>query len=1072
METITKLFNDNWQFALDNDIFSPVELPHDWLIYDTNNLYKNGIGRYLRKLDGDIINENQRLFINFDGVYMDSKFYVNDTLVGEWKYGYTAFEYDITNYIKRDTENTLLMEINHQSPNSRWYSGAGIYRDVTLKIKNEYHFISDGIYITTFKKDGKWDYKVTAEVETGGRPYEVRHTVFEVGDESKKNESNNTEYEAEHKQSKDLKTWDIDHPHLYNLRSELIVDRIITDVINTRFGFRETIYDTDKGFFLNGRYVKIFGVCMHHDLGTLGAAVHRDAIRRQLLLLRKMGVNAIRTSHNPPAKAFMELVDEMGFLVQSEILDMWERPKTEFDYARFFHEWIERDVASWIRRDRNSPSVIMWSVGNEIYDTHASYEKGGELLTYLMDLVQKHDPDGHAPVTLCSNYMPWENTQKCADLIKLIGYNYAEELYDEHHAAHPDWIIYGGETASHVQSRGVYHFPLKQAVLSDDDLQCSSLGNSTTSWGGESPEWCALTDLNATFSLGQFIWTGQDYIGEPTPYHTKNSYFGQIDTAGFPKDSFYVYKAAWTKEPMIHLYPYWDFSPGQTIDVRVVTNTYRAELFLNGRSLGSVIMANRLNADWSVKYEPGELRAVAYDDAGKIVVETYRRSFGDAVSLELNTEIFGELRYVTISALDKDGNEVENANNRVKITVSGGTLLGMDNGDSTDYDQYKTNNRRMFNGRLLVIVRADSAEEPIITAVIDENDIPIRKIELIVENLTIKTKIYPSNATYSDLSWRLTDATGIDSPLADFTVSVDGRSTVIIPKGDGKIWIRCSAKNGSENISLISQMPLTLRGYGSPFINPYRFVAGGLANRSNVKLGNGNERGIVSARDGESYIGFANVDFGGFGSDEVTIPIFHLSNDPFDFEIWEGMPDEQGAEHLLTYHYDLESIWNTYQEVTCKLPRFIKGVKTFCLVFRLKLHVKGFVFKHYEKAFSRLNAAENDGISGDTFTINGKAVTGIGNNVSIVFKDMDFGEKGAGSITLSTRSVQASNSIQILVDGRREMLEVKNRPNGTLGEPEYTESTYALKEQITGKQTISVVFLPGCNIDLEWIQFG
>jgi len=1065
MENNIKTLNDNWQFALDNDAFSPVELPHDWLIYDTNNLYKNGIGRYRRKLDGNIISKGQRLFINFDGVYMDSKFYVNDTLVGEWKYGYTAFEYDITDYITGDTENILLMEINHQSPNSRWYSGAGIYRDVTLKIKNECHFISDGIYITTFKKDGKWDYKVTAEVETGGRPYEVRHSVYKVDGDSE--------------QTNDYKTWDIDHPHLYNLRSELIVDGTITDVIITRFGFREIAYDTDKGFFLNGRRVKLFGVCMHHDLGALGSAVHRDAIRRQLLLLRKMGVNAIRTSHNPPAKIFMELTDEMGFLVQSEILDIWERPKTEFDYARFFHEWIERDVASWVRRDRNNPSIIMWSVGNEIYDTHASAERGIELLTMLVNLVKKHDPDGHAPVTLCSNYMHWENTQKCADIIKLIGYNYAEVLYDEHHATYPDWIIYGGETASHVQSRGVYHFPLKQPVLSDDDLQCSSLGNSTTSWGGVSPEWCALTDLNASFSLGQFIWTGQDYIGEPTPYHTKNSYFGQIDTAGFPKDSFYVYKAAWNKEPMIHLYPYWDFSPGQLIDVRVVTNAYRAELFLNGSSLGSVNMANRLNADWIVDYEPGELRAVAYDEEGKIVNETYRRSFGDAVSLKLDTEVFGELHYVTISAFDKDGNEVENANNRVNITVEGGILLGMDNGDSTDYDQYKTNSRRMFNGRLLAIVRENPLKTPSvqnehlekgnvsnvkITAVIGENDIPIRKIELKINDLTVKAKIYPPNATYNDLSWRLTDAAGIDSPLADFTVSMDGRSAVIQPKGDGELWIRCSAKNGRENISLISQMPLTLNGYGTPFINPYNFVAGGLANRSNVKLGNGNERGIVPERDGESYIGFANVDFGSFGSDEVTIPIFHLTNRPFDFEIWEGMPDEQGAEHLLTCHYDLSTIWNTYQEITCKLPRFIKGVKTFCLVFREKLHVKGFIFKRYDKAFNRLNAAENDGISGDTFTISGKAVTGIGNNVSIIYKDMDFGEKGASSVTLSTRSIQANNSVQIFVDGRREMLEVK-------GEPEYTESTYTLKEQITGMQTISIVFLPGCNIDLEWIQF-
>ena len=1070
MEENVRLFNDGWEFALDANDFSPVEIPHDWLIYDTKNLYKNGIGRYRRKINGGLIKEGQRLYLNFDGVYMDSKLYVNDSLVGEWKYGYTAFEFDITAFIKTDADNMIMVEVCYQSPNSRWYSGAGIYRDITLKIKNECHFLSDGIYITTFKKDGRWNYEVTAEVETKGKPYQIRHTIF-ADDTISEGQSLYRPNDSAQMSGKDYKTWDIDNPCLYNLRSELIVDGVLTDTVNTRFGFREISFDTEQGFFLNGRHVKLFGVCMHHDLGALGAAVHRDAIRRQLMLLRAMGVNAIRTSHNPPAKAFMELADEMGFLIQSELLDMWEKPKTEFDYARFFHEWVERDAAAWIRRDRNCPSVIMWSIGNEIYDTHASAERGGELLSYLMDLVKKHDPNLHAPVTFCSNFMPWENTQKCADLIKLIGYNYAEELYDSHHLAHPDWFIYGGETASHVQSRGVYRFPLRQSILSDDDLQCSTLGNCTTSWGGQSPEWCALTDLNAAFSLGQFIWTGQDYIGEPTPYHTKNSYFGQIDTAGFPKDSFYVYKAAWTKEPMIHLYPCWDFSPGQTIDVRAVTNAFRAELFLNGRSLGSLKLADRLIADWSVEYEAGELRAVAYDERGAEVAQTMRRSFGDAVDIQLKTDVFGALHFVTITAVDAEGNEVENANNRVNITVSGGTLMGMDNGDSTDFDQYKTDSRRLFNGKLLAIVRCDTMNDHsfrgdvMVKAEICKEDIPIRKIELAVDGFSVSARIYPENATFTDLIWRLTDATGIDSPLGELTLNADGRSGVIRPRGDGELWIRCAARNGREHISLISQMPLTFSGYGEPFIDPYHFVAGGLASLSNVKLGNGNERGIVSARDGDSHIGFASLDFGSFGSDEITVPLFPLSPEPFEFEIWEGMPGEAAAELLTTVYYDLGSIWNTYQDITCKLPRFIKGVKTLCFVFRQKVHVKGFQFTRYDKAFCRLHAAENDGISGDTFTISGKAVTGIGNNVSIVFNDMDFGETGAVSVTLSTRSEVKSNSVQILVDGRREMLEVA-------GASLFTESTYELKELIRGKQTVSFVFLPGCNIDLEWVKFS
>jgi beta-galactosidase len=360
--------------------------------------------------------------------------------------------------------------------------------------------------------------------------------------------------------------WDIDSPNLYFLKSELSLNGEVIDAAETRFGFREIQFTQNDGFFLNGRRVKLCGVCQHHDTGALGAVADKDAIKRQLLLLREMGVNAIRTAHNPPAAVFMELADTMGFLVMSELTDMWQLPKTEYDYARFFDGWVEKDAASWIRRDRNCPSVIMWSVGNEIYDTHADFEAGAATLKKLMALVSEHDPDTHARVTLGSNYMPWENTQKCADIIKLIGYNYAEYLYGEHHSAHPDWLIYGSETGSTVQSRGVYHFPYSKPLLADDDMQCSALGNSSTSWGAKSVEAFLTDDRDAEFSLGQFVWTGTDYIGEPTPYQTKNSYFGHIDTAGFPKDSFYVIKSAWTdykKAPFVHIFPYWDFSRGQ-----------------------------------------------------------------------------------------------------------------------------------------------------------------------------------------------------------------------------------------------------------------------------------------------------------------------------------------------------------------------------------------------------------------------------------------------------------------------------------------------------------------------------
>jgi beta-galactosidase len=1046
-----KLFIDGWQFAKgEPQNFIPVELPHDWLISDVNNLYESGIGWYKRELDASFLTDGQRLFLRFDGVYMDSTLFVNDRQVGEWKYGYTAFEHDITDFIARDGYNTILLKVDHKSPNARWYTGAGIYRDVFIKVKNVCHFVSDGIYITTSKRDNRWFFEVDAEVESCGKPYEVKHTLLDA--------------------KGDIIAWDVDNPHLYTLRSELLVDGVVMDTEHTRFGFRTIDFTTDKGFFLNGLHIKLNGICLHHDLGSLGASVYPDAIRRQLTLLREMGVNALRTAHNPPAKVFMDIADEMGFLVMSEILDMWTQPKTTYDYAQFFDEWIEKDVASWIRRDRNHPSIIMWSVGNEIHDTHIDAEGGAETLRRMIMMVKKHDPKEHAPVTLCSNYMPWENTQKCADIIKLIGYNYGESMYETHHMAHPDWIIYGSETCSTVQSRGVYHFPLSKSILADDDLQCSALGNSSTSWGAKSVEACIRVDRDIPYSLGQFIWVGQDHLGEPTPYHTKNTYLGHIDTAGFQKDSYYVFQSGWVdykKAPMVHLFPYWDFSPGQIIDVQVCSNAPTIELFFNNESLGAVTLDGGFIADWQIPYRPGILRAVAYDEQGIVIAEECKRSFGDAESLHLNYDTFGELVFVTISALDKDGNTVENANSRVRVSVEGGTLLALDNGDSTDYEQYQTDNRQLFNGKLMAIVKSQNGSSPHITATMDDIDIPIRKIELAVCDYSVITRVFPSNATYSDLYWRLTDAGGIDSPLGILNIAEDGKSASVTPKGDGEVYIRCAAKNGRGHVTLISQQALNITGMGKAFLDPYGFVSGGLYNCSNVELTNGNERGIATLRNGESHVGFKDVDFGDYGSDEIILPLFPLEKDPFTFEIWEGMTLENGNK-LCTVTYDKGSIWNTYQEVTYKLPRRLRGVTTLCLVFKQKVHIKGFSFKKYHKAFQRLSATEYNTIYGDTFKVMTNTIESIGNNVSIIFKNMDFGTTGTDSVALSWRSKIPSNSIQLVFTDEKEKIQKMVVVNSS---DDYTSAVFPLGERILGKKTVSLIFLPGSNIDIAWLQF-
>ena len=1054
-----ELFNNNWLFKLENETdWQNITLPHDWLIADTNHLYKSDIAFYKKNftLDGKV----PKLYLRFDGIYMDSTLYINGQKAGEWKNGYTAATFDITDFA-RTGENEILVRVNHQSPNSRWYSGAGIYRDCHIIKKEADHFAPDGIYVTPQRAgtSNDWSMCIDAEViNDAGLAYEIRHQIFNAKTGEKLETS--IHHWGETLIAKNPKLWDINDPTCYILQSKLTVNGVVTDTVHTRFGFREISYSTTDGFHLNGRRVELNGVCQHHDLGALGSAVHKDALRRQLLTLRDMGVNAIRTAHNPPAAVFMELADEMGFVVMNELTDIWRRPKTKNDYARFFDEWVERDVAAWIRRDRNCPSIIMWSIGNEISDTHADFEDGSRTMQMLMELTRKHDPKNHAPITLCSNYMPWENTQKCADIIKFIGYNYAEYLYNKHHEQNPSWIIYGGETSSTVQSRGIYHFPLKRSLLSDDDLQCSALGNSSVSWGAKNTEACIRDHRNARFALGQFIWTGTDYIGEPTPYHTKNSYFGQIDTAGFPKDSFYIYKAEWDKEnPFVHLYPHWDFSPGQPVDVRIASNAPRVELFLNGKSLGAQDID--LTANYIVPYEPGVIKAIAYNQKNNIIAECERRSFGDATSLKLSQTTIGELTFTEISALDKDGNPVENATNRVKVTVHDGKLLGLDNGDSSDYDQYQgVDNRRLFSGKLLAI-----STDANVQAEIDWADTPIRKIELTRNGLTITAKTYPANATYSKIEWRLANEAGIDSPLGK--LEVNGNTATIIPKGDGEVFVRAAAKNGKDHPTLISLLPVEITGYGIPFLDPYTFISGGLYNCSSHPLDNGNDRGVATARDKESQVGFANLDFGKFGSDEFTIGLFPLTPEPFPMDIWLEMPGEDGARKLTTVTYDQGSVWNTYKYVTYKLPEKLTGVQTLCFVVNLKVHIHGFKFK--SKAFAKIAFTQNRQIYGDSFTVTDQAVENIGNNVTISFDDMDF-ENPATEIELCWRSAQDKNTIKIVftdINGNEttNMIPVQ-------GQNEYAIARLELENPLTGGGKLDFIFLPGTDIDLKWFQFN
>ena len=1147
-----QLFNDGWQFTKQEigtkyekmkgtDIdWAKVDLPHDWLIYDTNNLYETGEGWYRKAFTVDLI-ENKRISICFEGVYMDSTIYINDSIAGEWKYGYSSFEFDITEQLKLG-ENEIKVQVVHQSPNSRWYSGAGIYRNVWLKTTFLNHLVTDGIYIATRKEKEGWrveiDTEAVTEAVSEGKSQVnaiIKQTIYNKDGVEVTSAQNETilpvklkkEITQLNKQLNQSLTvehpvlWSLENRYLYTLKTGIMIDGAVVDEVSQTFGFRTLRFTQNDGFFLNDTYIKLHGVCEHHDLGSLGAAVNKTALRRQLTILQEMGVNSIRTSHNMPAVELMELADEMGFLIVSEAFDIWERSKTEFDYARFFPDWHEKDVASWIRRDRNHPSIIMWSIGNEVYDTHAG-ARGLEVMKMLKALVLVHDPKENGLNTFGSNYMPWENTQICAEEIGAVGYNYAEYLYDQHHKKYPHWIIYGSETASTVQSRGIYHFPASQSMLSNDDEQCSSLGNCTTSWGSKSTSKNITDDRDAKFCLGQYIWTGFDYIGEPTPYFTKNSYFGQIDTAGFTKDSFYIYQAEWTdykKKPMVHILPYWDFNEGQLIDVRIYSNAPKTELFFDGESLGvyEIDHSNgmQLSGVWQIPYHPGTIKAVAYDEFDVIIAVDEQYSFEDAASIVMEPDK-NELKadgqdliFVTISTVDEAGRHVANANNRIEVEVNGaGRLVGLDNGNSTDYDQYKGSGRRLFGGKLLAIIAANFDEgdiivktssngikgkELLLTAVSTpriqgvsnhltdnmksepNNEIPIRKINIINQGVKrfnkdmISTKvtaeIYPANATYEELEWKVITNTGVESNIAELKIS--GKEATVTAKGDGVFRLRCSTNNGRSHSEVMSELEYEITGLGDANLNPYEFISAGLYNASNCELGNGNQRGVATLRDGISYVGFRGLDFGEFGSDEITIPIFNNSSEPLPFEIWEGMPEEEGSKLLGVETYQKKAIWNTYQAQTFKLPRRLKGITTLCFVLKVKVHIKGFQFTQIGKAYEKLLATEHNHIFGDSFTVIKEAVEQIGNNVSIEFENMDFGTKGLSKIIICGRSHIDVNTIHIRFHGE------KGDVNQIVEFP-YAEDNREMEfklESVLGKQKVSFVFMPGSKFDLKWFRF-
>ncbi len=1126
------LFNDGWQFclcdigtelsALPGRHWYDVELPHDWLINDTSKLYETGEGWYRRSLPCSAEQLSGRVLLNFDGVYMNSTLFVNGKEVGSWTYGYSAFEHDITDFL-HEGENELLLRVSHQSPNTRWYSGAGIFRDVMLKLRPAAYIGTNGVYIHSAPQpEGGW----TTEVETDvvGEASDIRMLleVFDPAGASMGGYGLEAHFDGGHEKftasfnSTDPELWSVDDPMLYTLKISLYSGSELLDCVNETFGYRTAEFYPDRGFLLNGEPVKLHGVCMHHDLGALGSALNEAALARQLRIMKEMGVNAIRTSHNMPARQLVQLCDEMGLLVDSEAFDMWEKPKTEFDNHRFFTEHAERDVRSWIERDRNHPCIIMWSIGNEINDTIDPH--GLDITKRLYEYVLKYDPKGNAAPTIGSNYMGDENAQKCSDVVKLAGYNYSEYLYDEHHAKYPGWVIYGSETASAVRSRGIYRFPAELPLLTGEDCQCSSLDNSVVGWGSSAMKSWRL-DRDCPFCCGQFIWTGFDYIGEPTPYNTKNSYFGIVDTAGFPKDIYYFYQSVWLspeQKKVLHIVPsYWDFIPGQEIDVLIYSNARDVELFLNGKSVGTHVMeletSQDMRAHFKVPFEPGVLRVVGHFADGSECSEVlHTPSDPAAVVLTSDKETLladgRDIAFVEISTVDVNGIPVGNARNRIRVEVSGaGRLVGLDNGDSTDYDSYKGDNRRLFSGKLLAMIEStlepgeitvrayseglENAELRLVSencgevsgvSVVTENkfpavcraytgEVPARLLlpEVDVNSFDperrsaeIRAKLLPENCTYDDISWSVVRRNGVESNLAQ--VEGSGRSAVVTAKGDGEFFVRAMVHNGAEHPQVIADIPFTAEGLGAAVRDAYSFISASTLDSSNVPT-NIIEDGALSNFDGRTVMTYSDIDFGKTGSQIISLSVGTCFDMPV--EVWEETPDD--GKLICRVDFGNNGHWCGFAGQDFALAERLTGVRTISVVIDSRVIFGGFSFVPIERAYDTNWVGEADSVYGDDYRIDGRRVADIGNNVIINYEGLDFGEGGSEALIISGETGNPMNQIQLRytpAGGAQKTVLLEFQQDGG------REQRFDIPK-LSGVNDVSFVFMPGSRFDFDWFRF-
>lgn len=797
-----ELLDTGWRFALgaypdaplpgfDDSQWQMVSVPHDWAIagpFDMNNdlrytriiedgdktaklrtgftgsLPTTGIGWYRKRFTLPDTRPGDRIRIEFDGVMNNSTVWLNGQQIGGWRYGYVSFPVDGTNAFRPGEENLLVVKVDNLPEMSRFYSGAGIYRNVRLVKTSPLHVGYCGTFVRTPLVTAK---KVVAEISTEvenytGKTVRLKLVTEIYGPDGKLADTKVSGATAEnpaiatealnngapskaksHTQPlfdqrfeiKNPALWDTECPNLYRAVSKLYAEGELCDTYETTFGLRDVQFDAEKGMTLNGRPLKIKGVCLHHDLGPLGAAVNERATQRQLQIMKEMGCNAIRTSHNPPSPELLRLCDEMGLLVQVEFFDEWEEGKCPNGYNKYFGNWAATDITATIRRDRNHPSVIMWSIGNEVREQ--TKPRGGEIAAYLAAAVRAQDTT--RPTTCAFNSHTEAIQNGMADAVDLVGFNYKPYDYGRIHNEAPQYILYGSETASAISSRGVYKLPAQDFRGAwYPDYQISSYGMDYVPWGCVPDTEFAAQEDN-TFSLGEFVWTGFDYLGEPTPYNegapSRSSYFGIVDLAGLPKDSYYLYKSHWSDKPVLHLLPHWNWegNEGSVVPVVCYTNYPRAELFINGESQGvreknRAEKYGRYRLMWpETRYEPGELKVVAYDKEGNLCGEEIVRTAGVPARIVLTADRTEpqadgkDLVFITAQVVDKEGNPCPTATSILYFSVHGnGRLKALCNGDATDQTSFASNYMRLFSGKLVAVVETTrQAGDITVTAISD-----------------------------------------------------------------------------------------------------------------------------------------------------------------------------------------------------------------------------------------------------------------------------------------------------------------------------------------------------------------